>query len=254
MNHRDYEPGCDCPGSLQFRYQTDGRRPIDVWECDACGLTNCPAVARRLREVWEHLEQTGRIQQIAGETEMKLRLSVNRKAGAPGYGSDGASAEVELDLDPAATPQQIATTIAPMWYLALETTVGNELARMQTAHPQPTETPEPAQYRPPPARHRPEAGWDDEPRGQDPPPRAREGYGGRQAQRNGQRNGDPRTGPELAGWTKHGGAGERFKPEISEWGKAHNLSWQFKQWPDDAVQQAVHDVTVARTTGHWGGN
>ena len=204
---------------------------------------------------------------------MKLRLSVSRKAGAPGYGSDGAAAEIELEIDDEATPDQIAKTITPTWYLALETAVGAELSRMQAKHPQPeprpqsrlegrpaaaqqqpAPEPEPRRWNPDdvpprPAQRRPEPGWDERP---DEPQRAPErGYGGRNGQRNGsQRDDPPRNGRQLAGWMNSQG----MKDAVVAWGKANNLPWQVKTWPDDAVTACYHDLNVRTTAGSWGGN
>ena len=133
---------------------------------------------------------------------MKLRLSVSRKAGAPSYGSDGAAAEVEVEIPD--TAAAIAAN-APSWFLALEQAVGAELARMQAAHPQaapqsPTRSAEREDRRPaeppaaqprserrwdpddlPPARPMRETGGDDEPpREQDRPPN---GYDNRRGQK-----------------------------------------------------------------------
>jgi len=213
---------------------------------------------------------------------MKLRLSVHRKAGAPGFGSDGASAEVELDIDDDATATQIATTIAPAWYICLEKAVGDELVRLQAAHPPPSgrpqslaegrpmpqpdqqpapparqsarapeAAPEPRRYDPDdvpprPAQRRPEPGWDDQPEPSPQPP-PQNGYGGR----NGQRNDEPKNGRQLVPWCKKKGWEERRKILAAAW----NLPDFCGDWPADAVAAMVRELTrQSPAAGSWRGN
>jgi len=274
VNHREFEPGSTCPGYLKPRYQTSGRRPLDVWECDGCGLTNCPAVARRLQAVWRRLKQRGRIQQTEPVTEvgqMRIKLSVNRKAGAPGYGSDGAAAEVELDLDDdlVKTPEGFVQAMLH-YYSLIERGVAEQVVKMHASHPQP-EPPSPSGARafqddrrsveppprrfaediPPPSRRRPEPGYDEEPRDQEPPPRGQNGYGGRQQQRAVAQIDPPRNGSQLAAIVKKF---PEWKEPVDAWGAAQKLQWKYTTWPDDAAQACWHDVTTRTTAGQWGGN
>jgi len=214
---------------------------------------------------------------------MKFRLSVHRKGSVPGsFGSEGPGAELEIELDDDATAQEILDH-AQLKYEILEKAVDKQLAKMVAkteaelaarAKPEPTapsgarafqddrrpaEAP-PRRFAedvPPPSRRRPEPGYDemDQTQGQEsPPPQPQNGYGGRQQQRNGQREDPPKSGAELAGWTKRGGAGEQYRSAVANWGKNNGLSWEFKSWPPDAVAACVHDVTVQTTPRRWGGN
>ena len=209
---------------------------------------------------------------------MKLRLSVHRKAGAPGFGSDGASAEVELDIDDDATATQIATTIA--WYICLEKAVGDELGRLQAAHPPPSDrpqslaegrpmprpdqqpapparqsarapeaAPEPRRYDPDdvpprPAQRRPEPGWDD----QQPEPQApsRNGYGGR----NGQRSDAPKNGRQLLGWAHGRGINDRLMALAKAWDLGRIIDWD-----QDSVTAAYRELSrQSQAAGSWAGN
>ncbi len=283
VNHRDYEPGCDCPGSLQFRYQTDGRRPFDVWECDACGLTNCPAVARRLREVWRHLTETGRIQQTETETgvrQMKFTLSIYRKGSVPGsFGSEGPGASLEFEIDDKASVQQILDTAASK-YDVLEEVVDRRLEKMlakataQLAVRQPASEPPPSgarafqedprpeppslpQYSPPTPRHRAEPGYDDEPpRGQEPPQQPQNGYGGRNGQRDRKRN-DQQSGWKGDDPTSPGGLW-KYASTIGQQDFLKRLakSWGYDRVVDfssDDIAAAVHELH-RKLSGSRGGN
>lgn len=173
---------------------------------------------------------------------MKLKLSISRKVGAPGYGSDGASAEVEVEIDGTPTAIQAGATI---WYTALEQAVAAELARLRAAHPQPQPAAEPAPQRSerPPAR-RPEPGWDDE----------------RETPRNGQKPSDwdqdpPRTGSQLRRWSV-----ERHREkEVSDWGKRHGCPSLNVDWSDQQVQDCFADLAASPARmqeqnyrGRWG--
>lgn len=277
MLHRVYDPGTACPGDLKPRYITSSRQPLDVWECDGCGLTNSPYVRRRLRAVWRRLLQSGRIDQfsepVPGVRQMKIKLSVNRKAGAPGYGSDGAAAEVELELldELVDTPEKFVGAMLH-YYGLIERGVGEQLDKMQAKHPQPeprpqsrlegrpaaaqqqpAPEPEPRRWNPDdvpprPAQRRPEPGWDDQP---DEPQRAPErGYGGRNGQRNGSRSDAPRTGRQLLGWAYNHGMDQRLKALAKAWDLGQIVSWN-----EDNVTAAYKELTRQSTAaGSWGGN
>jgi hypothetical protein len=215
---------------------------------------------------------------------VKLRLSVHRKAGAPGYGSDGASAEIELDIDDDATATQIATTIAPAWYLCLDRAVGDELTKLQAAHPQQPDRPQslaegrplPAQQQPArqparepepaprrwnpddvperPAQRRPEPGWDDD--AQPPERPAQNGTAARNGQRQGggtgqgQRDDPPRTGKQLLGWAYGHGQDDRLKALAKSWDLG-----RITEWSDDNVTAAYRELSRQSTAaGSWGGN
>ena len=268
MNHRDYEPGSDCPGYLQHLKTLNRRRGVyPVWECTACGLTNDPAVRRQLESVWRHLSASGNLQQTEvhcpGVKSMKMKIGINRKAGAPGFGSDGAIAELEIDLDDEATPAQLLTQ-ATTWYHTLEQAVDLQLARMNAKHPQPGAAVVPPPKVPPlpteaghepPAPRRGDAYEEPEPQSYGPPPArpSRNGYGSsignQQPARSSGRDDPPRSAAELAGWMKTSG----HKDAVVAWGRANNLPWQVKSWPDDAAAACYHDVTARAAAGQWGG-
>ncbi len=278
MNHRDYEPGCDCPGSLKWLYQTDGRRPIDVWECDACGLTNCPAVARRLREVWRHLTETGRIQQTETETGVRtveFTFGSSLKSGKPGFGSYGTWVEGKITLDDKITSQE-AMQIVAVWQKEVDQRNEEEHARKALRYPESVaaEPPPPSgarafqqqedprtepqalpQYSPPPPRRRVEPGYDDEPpRGQEPPQQPQNGYGGRNGQRSGKRNqqngwkGDDPTSP--AGLLKYAytiGQENFLKRLAKSWGYDRVMDFS-----SDDIAAAVHELKVKSSCSRGG--
>ena len=267
MIHSDSSPGPLARAYLRPLKQLNRRRGVyPVWECTGCGLTNDPAIRRQLETVWRHLTESGRLRRAPnhGDRLMRLRLNVNRKGGAPGYGSDGAMAEVELDLDDECTPIQLLTQCTT-WYHTLERAVDIQLDKMQAKHPQPgAAVKQPPAIQPIPT----EAGREEHgtyeshesyesspPTPPQPPPPARpsrNGYsssiGNQQPPRNG-RDDPPRSARELAGWMKTSG----HKDDVVAWGKANGLPWQVSTWPDDAVLACYHDVTTRATAGQWGG-
>jgi len=260
MIHANFDPESHCQGRLKILRQLGGayrRRVVDVWECQKCSQTNSPHVARRLRLVWRHLEESGRLdrtayQQTAGVRQMKLRLSVSRKGGAPNYGSDGASAEIELTLDDELTIQQIAD-LSVTWYRTLEQAVERQLESMQAKHPGPREieappaAPQPAAAavapyeprRPAPRRPAPEPGWDDQPA--PPPAPARNGSGR-------ERDDPPRNGAQLLGWAYNHGQGDRLKAlakDVKDRGP-------IKEWDPGMVAWAYAELSRPQPAGQWG--
>ena len=74
---------------------------------------------------------------------MNLKLGVSRKEGTPSYGSNGASAEIEIELDPDFSVEMVSQASA-LWHQALTAAVDSQLARMRTApRPEPRPEPEP---------------------------------------------------------------------------------------------------------------
>lgn len=184
---------------------------------------------------------------------MKLRLSVSRKGGAPNYGSDGASAEIELTLDDELTIQQIAD-LSVTWYRTLEQAVERQLESMQSKHPGPREieAPAPAQpaapaiapyepRRPAPRRPAPEPGWDDQPAPLAAPASARNGSAP-------QRDDPPRNGSQLLGWAYNHGQGDRLKSlakDVKDRGP-------IKEWDAAMVAWAYGELSRREPAGQWG--
>ncbi len=244
MMHRDLETDSSCPGYLQPRYWTDTTRVLEVFECDGCGLTNCPAVARRLRAVWRRLLQRGRIQQTVTESAMNRPEHVLRLCGAilsnsaidplkVSYGDVIAQAYRIVDdvLDPGDEPEPATSQAVPKT--------------------QPVQQPaaEPRRWNPddvpPPGRHRPEPGY-----GEDPPPRGQNGYG-RQQQRNGQRDDPPRSGKQLLGWANSHGQYESLLALAKAW----KIQGRIVDWSQNDVDAAHRELTQpAQPAGNWGGN
>jgi hypothetical protein len=216
---------------------------------------------------------------------MKVKLCVNRKAGAPGYGSDGAAAELEIDFEPEegrGFAQQIADAAA-VYYKTLEQAVDAQLQRMQSKHPQPAAAAaeplpvhngqpyNPDHVRPvssaPPGRRQPEAGWSQEDEDQTdyrdpesgPPPRGN-GYSGRQEQRNGQGNqggwkgGPPRTGGQLWKWACAYGLKrdlEQIAAQHSDRGEVRDWDGEFVAW---VLAQLRRQPERPAGSGRWGGS
>ena len=89
---------------------------------------------------------------------MKIRLSINQKAGAPDFGSDGVGAEMELDLDQAIlqTPDAVRDCFRSH-YALLKAIVADELAALHKQRPPGRPVgpePEPVDRHPEPARDR----------------------------------------------------------------------------------------------------
>lgn len=181
---------------------------------------------------------------------MKLRLSVSRKAGAPGYGSDGASAEVEVEIE--GTAAAIAAN-APTWFLALEQAVGAELRRIQATHPQPAPQPQPAHRAEPeprwngketrPPARRPEPGYDDD---RETPPRESLPNG---RDRSGWQDNPPQSGRQLLGWAHSHGQNKRLLALAKSWNLGRILDWG-----QGEIAAAYRELnTQTRTAGSWEG-
>ena len=72
---------------------------------------------------------------------MNLKLAICKKEGATNYGSNGASAEVSIDLDPDFSIEMVSQ-VSALWHQALTAAVDSQLARMRTAPPAPQQQPE----------------------------------------------------------------------------------------------------------------
>jgi hypothetical protein len=71
---------------------------------------------------------------------MNLKLAICKKEGTTNYGSNGASAEVSIELDPDFSIEMVSQASA-LWHQALTAAVDSQLARMRTA-PQPQPEPD----------------------------------------------------------------------------------------------------------------
>lgn len=184
---------------------------------------------------------------------MKLKLCVHRKSGAPNYGSDGAGAELELEIDDdlAGKPGQLVE-VSRVWYGALETAVAQELARLQAQHPAPTPVAADP-VRPEPDRspdREPRRGWSPEDlppppdRGGGPPPRRGSGGPG------GGGKGPPKDGRQLIGWAN----GQGLYDSLMSLAKSANRG-RIVDWDQDMVQWAYTELSRSQqTVGAWGGN
>ena len=186
---------------------------------------------------------------------MKLKLCVHRKAGAPNYGSDGAGAELEIEIDDelAAKPASLVD-VARHWYGALETAVAQELDRLQAAHPAPVAVrasaqPEPDRS-PDRAREREPRRWnpDDLPpppdRGSGGPPPSSRGGGGHS------KDGPPRDGRQLLAWANRQGLDRRLKRMAKDCDRGMIVDWD-----PGMVEWAYGELTRSQqTVGSWGGN
>ena len=201
---------------------------------------------------------------------MKIRIGANEKMGKDGYGSYGSSIELEISRDDELTVDQVCSDVAA-WQTILDRLVQQDMARKAAALPpkpeprpqsrlegrpaqsegredrRPVEPPA-QQYSPPPRQRQPEPGWDDPP--QEPQPRPQNGYGGRQQQRNGQRDDPPRTGKQLLGWAYNHQIDNRLKALAKAWDLGRIVDWS-----EDNVSAAYRELSRQSTAaGSWGGN
>jgi hypothetical protein len=133
-----------------------------------------------------------------------IRLSVNRKEGAPNYGSNGASCEVSIDL-PEDFSVEMTTAVANIWYVAITQAVDTQLAKMRAPAPaQPDDQPAEPQRRYPERRRVDGGQW--------------------------QGSGPPRTGRELLGWAR------KHDVDLSGLAKAWKLPWKVLDWSPEDVQ------------------
>lgn len=252
MTHAEFRPGrSDCPGRIYLAYMLERRRGVrDVHACAECGWTDDPRpAARPAAERAEPAEPAEPADQLAGARPMKLKLCVHRKVGAPNYGSDGAGAELEIDIDDAlaAKPQSLVDAAAH-WYSVLERSVAAELERLQAAHPAPAPAPAPGPAEGPAApRSRPmitpEAPAGDYGRR----PRAAGGSGAAAPVR----DDPPRNGRQLLGWA----AGHGMSRELTALTKAWGVSWRVADWGPDDVQAAYDELARrAQPRPGWGGS
>lgn len=252
MTHSEFQPGqTACPGTIYLERILQGRRGTrPVHACDTCGWTDLPQRPGRTDDsgqTADHLSPTG-------AKPVKLKLCVHRKAGAPNYGSDGAGAELELDIDDdlAGKPGQLVE-VSRVWYGALETAVAQELARLQAQHPAPTPvasapTIEPDRPGPEPTRERRRWNPDDLPpppdRNGGPPPRRGSGGGG------GGGKGPPRDGRQLIGWAN----GQGLYDALMSLANSANRG-RIVDWDPDMVQWAYTELSRSQmAVGSWGGN
>lgn len=262
-SHASFEPELGCPGWLKpDRYRQRGRQRTIAWRCSVCrqrflrrgnggGLMPSLSVDRstQLRLIARNRQEQ---QQTAdtvtdGVTVMRLKLCVHRKAGAPNYGSDGAGAELELELsDDLADKPESLVQVSQIWYAALERAVGLELERMAARRPpaiaaEPVlspagqSIPQPPQPPPPPPQppqptNPPQNGW----------------------QRNGNRSGGqgdpPRSGRQLLGWANGHGCHEHLMALAKAWNCGRVVDWS-----QDNVQAAYNELVRHQSQGRWGG-
>jgi hypothetical protein len=257
--HSQVDPGADCPGSVSIRAQkSDGHGGVrDEWTCDRCGGNNYGA--------WRNgriFKQTA--ERMGSEIEsMKLKLCVHRKAGAPDYGSDGAGAEVELELDDdlANEPGKLVA-FAQIWYGSIERAVDDQLARMAAKHSRPAAaiaSPAPAPRSSSPPEGLEEYGYD-QGGGGERRNGSSNGYGEPPSRRNGSapaggdrqaggppRNDPPKNGKQLIGWAN----GHGKYDDLMRLSKAWNLG-RIIDWTPDDVQAAFHELSRPAAVG-WGG-
>lgn len=254
MLHAQYEPGSDCPGSMILRAQLGGRRRIlDVVECDTCGRTNDPYVRRRIRDVWWRLLRSGRLDRLTNSDRStanmkRLKLTVARKTGAPNYGSDGAAAELEIELAADVDVQQLVD-LSTAYYIALERMVDAELARQAAGRAAAGPAPGPAAIAPPGPPPRDDARRPPPPSSEPPPPPPPPRNGAPSSRR----DDPPRSGKELLGWAYGHGQGEPLKRLAKECDRGRIVDWG-----EDLVAWAYGELCRAsdragRPAGQWGG-
>ncbi len=201
---------------------------------------------------------------------MKLRLAVSRKGGAPNYGSDGVSAELELDVE-LENAQQLLDA-AMIHYKTLETAVDRQLAEMQAKHPAPgpaalprsqdperhaelrqqaaqQQQPQPAFQQPPRQQPAAEPGWDeyDQRDARDPeePPPSRNGSSDRPATG----YGPPRNGKQLIAAAHRAGQFELLEKLAKRADRGKII-----EWDKALVDWAWDQLARPQPAGRWGRN
>jgi hypothetical protein len=167
---------------------------------------------------------------------MKLVLSVCRKEGRPGYGSEGATAEVHLEVSEATISANPLSLIeeARRGYALLDQVVSEQLARTGTVVPVATNGHAPTDR----------AGLPSQARAPSAPEPARPAVNGR-ANGNGYTNaGPPRDGRALFAWCKrqdeeHDAGLLRY---ITRWGKLQGYADRMVDWDDFQVVAAVAEA------------
>jgi hypothetical protein len=162
---------------------------------------------------------------------MNLKLGVSRKEGTPSYGSNGASAEIEIELDPDFSVEMVSQASA-LWHQALTAAVDSQLARMRTA-PRPEPRPEPE----PPFIPRRQRNDQPAPRPERPidPNRLRNDGGPWRGA------GPPATGRELLGWARKHGQDKA----VFELGKAWDLPDRVIDWDPRDVSEVYDTLNSA---------
>ena len=182
---------------------------------------------------------------------MKLRISVQRKNGAPNYGSDGVGAELEIELsDELARDANAVVQHGAYWDGSLERMVDEQLRRMSTqhngnnaapsapapaavghqVHHQPAAIPAPAPV-PAPVSGGAPGGY--------PPPAP--------APASNNRNDAPRNGGQLLGWANKAGKYDELMSLAKSWDRG-----RIKDWSADDVAYAYQHL-ARPTPGPWGG-
>ena len=157
---------------------------------------------------------------------MNIKLAICKKEGTTNYGSNGASAEVSIELDPDFSIEHIGH-VSALWHQALTAAVDSQLARMRTLPTAPQQQPEPdSGYIPRRPAPRPE-------RPVDPNRLRNDGQPWRGA-------GPPQSGRELLGWArKHG----RDK-EVFDLGKAWGFPGRVIDWSADDVADVYATLNI----------
>jgi hypothetical protein len=152
---------------------------------------------------------------------MKLTLSISRKAGTASYGSNGAGASVELDIDPETTPQA-AGQYSLVWLAELRNIVDRELAAQQAEHR--------------PAAACPEAEPDS---GYVPRRQREEARQNGNGQGGGNGYGPPQSGSQLLAWARR----EQRERDLFHFGEAHGFDGFVKGWTGDQIEEAYSALT-----------
>lgn len=177
---------------------------------------------------------------------MKLRLSIHRKNGTANFGSDGAGAELELELPDDESPDGVRACVRAH-YSILEGAVAEELARLAARPIAPVVQVRDEGRRGDARDDRDDDRRDDRPRG--PRPNGRPpGRGGGSAGGGGDR--PPKTGRELIAW-----AGDRdLKGRVYELGKAWELPGKVLDWHADDVRSVYDELSreASRPAGRNG--
>ena len=166
MAPAEFEPGSECPGSLQtWSYAVASGDFRRRHRCPVCGARwradGFHGEFRRLpaRVTRSPFQQTS---DADGVRQMKIRIGANEKMGKDGYGSYGSSIELEISRDDELTVDQVCSDVAA-WQTILDRLVQQDMARKAAALP-----PKPEQRPQSRLEGRPSAARQPEPEGSAP--------------------------------------------------------------------------------------
>ena len=176
---------------------------------------------------------------------MQLKLAICRKEGTTNYGSNGASAEISIELDPDFSIEMIGQ-VSALWHQALTAAVDSQLARMRTVPPAPA----PADRQPEP-EYIPRRQRDDQ-NGRTAPPAPRPINPNMLRNDGGpwRGSGPPADGRQLLGFARRRG----LDKALLDLGAAWHLPARVVDWSPEDVAEAYDTLSGTAVNGSANGN